>query len=108
MADGWVSYVVTPDMYRAGLESIAQAAESAGRVLERFDTGHLLFGGGGDGLFEVKVGDKWGYIDSSGKLVINPQFDEARGFSEGLARINQGGKWGYIDTSGKIACEFNY
>jgi len=43
MADGWVSYVVTPDMYRAGLESIAQAAESAGRVLERFDTGHLLF-----------------------------------------------------------------
>jgi alkanesulfonate monooxygenase SsuD/methylene tetrahydromethanopterin reductase-like flavin-dependent oxidoreductase (luciferase family) len=43
MADGWVSYVVTPDMYRAGLESIAQAAEAANRTLERFDTGHLLF-----------------------------------------------------------------
>ena len=43
MADGWVSYVVTPDMYRAGLESIAKAAEAAGRTVERFDTGHLLF-----------------------------------------------------------------
>ena len=43
IADGWVSYVVTPDMYRTGLDSIAKAAETAGRVLERFDTGHLLF-----------------------------------------------------------------
>ena len=41
MADGWVSYVVTPDMYRSALETIAQAA--AGRDLARFGTGHLLF-----------------------------------------------------------------
>jgi hypothetical protein len=26
-------------------------------------------------LFEVTVGGKFGFIDSSGKLVINPQFD---------------------------------
>ena len=43
MADGWISYVVTPEMYRAGLERIATAAEAAGRTLERFNTGHLLF-----------------------------------------------------------------
>jgi probable F420-dependent oxidoreductase len=43
MADGWVSYVVTPDRYRDGLEQIAGAAERAGRTLSSFGTGHLLF-----------------------------------------------------------------
>lgn len=43
LADGYVSYVVTPDMYREALQTIATAAESSGRQLTRFDTGHLLF-----------------------------------------------------------------
>jgi len=41
LADGWISYVVTPARYRAGLEAIAKAA--AGRELRHFGTGHLLF-----------------------------------------------------------------
>lgn len=43
LADGWVSYVVTPDQYREGLETIASSAEQAGRRIEQFGTGHLLF-----------------------------------------------------------------
>jgi probable F420-dependent oxidoreductase len=43
LADGWISYVVTPDRYRDGLETIARAAQEAGRKLERFGTAHLLF-----------------------------------------------------------------
>mgnify|MGYP001231053545 CR=1 FL=1 len=43
LADGWMSYVVTPEMYRASLETIAAAAEAAGRAVARFGTGHLLF-----------------------------------------------------------------
>ena len=43
LADGWISYVITPETYRAGLEKIAAAAEAAGRRVERFGTGHLLF-----------------------------------------------------------------
>ncbi|MBV9968225.1 MAG: LLM class flavin-dependent oxidoreductase [Alphaproteobacteria bacterium] len=43
LADGWISYVVTPETYRAGLEKIAAAAEAVGRRAERFGTGHLLF-----------------------------------------------------------------
>ena len=43
LADGWISYVVTPETYRAGLETIAAAAEAAGRQIDRFGTGHLLF-----------------------------------------------------------------
>jgi probable F420-dependent oxidoreductase len=43
MADGWISYVVTPERYRAGLDHVAKAAEAARRPLEHFGTGHLLF-----------------------------------------------------------------
>jgi probable F420-dependent oxidoreductase len=43
MADGWISYVVTPERYREGLESIAAAAAESGRRIERFGSGHLLF-----------------------------------------------------------------
>ena len=43
LADGWISYVVTPDQYRAALAKIAAAAAAAGRMVARFGTGHLLF-----------------------------------------------------------------
>jgi alkanesulfonate monooxygenase SsuD/methylene tetrahydromethanopterin reductase-like flavin-dependent oxidoreductase (luciferase family) len=44
LADGWMSYVVTPDMFRQGLEKIDAAAGAAGRSFERgFGTAHLLF-----------------------------------------------------------------
>jgi probable F420-dependent oxidoreductase len=44
MTDGWMSYVVTPDTFRQGLEKVAAAADEANRVFERgFGTSHLLF-----------------------------------------------------------------
>ena len=43
LGEGWLAYVVTPDMYAAALEKIAAAATAAGRSLTRFGTGHLLF-----------------------------------------------------------------
>ena len=42
-ADGWVSYVVTPQRYAEGLETIEAAAREANRTIERFDSAHLLF-----------------------------------------------------------------
>lgn len=43
MGDGWVSYVVTPERYREGLETIAREAARSRRKVARFGTGHLLF-----------------------------------------------------------------
>ena len=43
LGDGYLAYVITPAMYSAALETIATAANDAGRSLERFGTGHLLF-----------------------------------------------------------------
>lgn len=42
-ADGYVSYVVTPEMYRSALDKISAAADAAKREVSRFGTGHLLF-----------------------------------------------------------------
>src|SRR5881227_2876244 len=36
LADGWISYVVTPETFRAGLDKIAAAADAAGRKIDRF------------------------------------------------------------------------
>jgi alkanesulfonate monooxygenase SsuD/methylene tetrahydromethanopterin reductase-like flavin-dependent oxidoreductase (luciferase family) len=43
LADGWLSYVVTPEMYRVGLEKIDAAAHEAGHSVAQFGTAHLLF-----------------------------------------------------------------
>lgn len=43
LADGYISYVITPEMYRDALRKIAAAAEEAGRELDSYGTGHLLF-----------------------------------------------------------------
>ncbi len=43
LGDGYLSYVVTPEMYSAALQVISEAAEQAGRGLAPFGTGHLLF-----------------------------------------------------------------
>ena len=55
-------------------------------------------------LYPIIHNGEWGYIDQSGSIVIKPQFDAARGFSQGLAAVKAGWfskKWGYIDTTGK-------
>jgi len=43
IGDGWISYVVTPERYREGLETIATAAADARRDLGVLGTSHLLF-----------------------------------------------------------------
>ena len=43
MADGWISYVVTPEMFQQSLDRIRGEAEAAGREAGPFGTGHLLF-----------------------------------------------------------------
>jgi WG containing repeat len=54
-------------------------------------------------LLPVSFGGKCGYVDASGKMVINPQFDNAGAFNSSLslAPVLVGGKWGLIDREGK-------
>ena len=69
----------------------------------------------GTDYLPVKVGDKYGYIDQKGEIVIEPQFNWADRFSEGLALVRMeddnlgyNGKYGYINPEGKIVIEPAY
>ena len=47
--------------------------------------------------------DQWGFIDTKGKYVINPQFTFAMPFFGDLAPVQQGGQfWGFINRKGKF------
>jgi hypothetical protein len=52
--------------------------------------------------FSIKVNDKFGATDVTGKVVIEPQYDGELVFSDGLARVRVGGMVGFIDTAGKV------
>ncbi len=64
---------------------------------------------GENGLAAVKVNGKYGFIDMTGKFVIEPQFDappshaEVMIFHEGVAPAFRDGFWGFINESGAWA-----
>ena len=53
------------------------------------------------GLSQVAKGDKYGFVNKDGKLIIPLIYDEALTFSEGFVAVKQNGKWGYLDSTGK-------
>lgn len=61
--------------------------------------------------FEVLKSDGYlynGYMDRTGRVVIEPRFGHAESFSEGLALILLEGKWGVIDKTGNILFNVEY
>jgi hypothetical protein len=52
-------------------------------------------------LARVQVGDLWGFINTTGKFIVKPQFSYVYMFSEGLAAIKLNNKWGYIFQTGE-------
>ena len=63
-----------------------------------------------NGIMRVKLNHKWGFIDTTGNVVVAPKYNEVTNFSYGVARVRVGRKWGLIDTAGKIIikieCDF--
>lgn len=63
-----------------------------------------------NGMALVKLGGKWGYIDTNGNWVIYREFDEKFRFSaEGVAKVLQNGKWGLLTKEGDYVfpCEYD-
>ncbi|MEY8338322.1 WG repeat-containing protein [Lachnospiraceae bacterium 62-35] len=53
----------------------------------------------------VKVNGKWGFVDLDGNMVIEPQYADARPFSNGLAPVMPGSSWGYITQENQLVIE---
>jgi hypothetical protein len=64
----------------------------------------------GMSLFPIIYEGKYGFIDSSGNVIIEPQFLAVGGFTEGLAFARIKGTYGYIDFTGEfvIPPQFDY
>ena len=59
-------------------------------------------------LIPVQKGNKFGFIDSIGNIVIQPEFDQVSQFCEGLALAEQNEKFGYINKKGQFAISPEY
>ena len=65
-----------------------------------------------DGVAPFRKGSKWGLIDVTGKVILEPRYADIRSFSEKRAAVRVGaqdqwgiGKRGYIDPTGKMVIE---
>lgn len=56
----------------------------------------------------AKKGEKFGYMDKKGKVVVPIIYDYGKTFSQGLVAVQKNGKRGYIDKTGKTVIPFIY
>lgn len=56
----------------------------------------------------VCVAGKWGFVDNTGKMIVEPQYEEAKSFNIGLGAVCKDGLWGYINTDNDIRMDFQY
>lgn len=88
-----------------GINKVVFYKKSTGKIIfDEYDdsTGFIK------GLAGVKLNDKWGYIDKTGKFIVPLIYDDAKYFSEGLAGVKLNDKWGYIDKKGKVIAPLIY
>ena len=54
-----------------------------------------------EGYAAVCKDDKWGYINTKGKEIIQCQYSDVNSFHEGYAAVCKDDKWGYVNTQGE-------
>ena len=55
-----------------------------------------------EGFAKVKLDRKWGFIDTLGRVIVKPKYEQVENFSNGLARVRSGHKgWGLVNTKGQ-------
>ncbi len=60
-----------------------------------------------EGVVQIKDGI-WGFIDTLGKVAIQPQFEFVSDFNNGISIVKLNGKWGSINTKGELLIEPNF
>ena len=52
-----------------------------------------------------KSGDLWGFVDTTGKVIIEPQYEDAKSFSNSLGAVKIGGEWNFINPNNDIVIQ---
>ena len=61
-----------------------------------------------DELIAFEKNSLWGFVNLEGEVVIEPEYTEAKSFSEGLAGVSKGTLWGFIDENNRLVIENAY
>ena len=59
-------------------------------------------------LFSIKNVGKYGFADSTGKICIEPLYNEVEDFKEGYALAEKDNLYGYINKAGRVKIDFQY
>lgn len=59
-------------------------------------------------LFPITVQSRWGFIDSTGAVVVAPRFAQVQEFAEGLAPVREAGHYGFMDGTGRLVLAQSY
>jgi hypothetical protein len=57
---------------------------------------------------KFRAGQKFGYKNAKGEVVVEPVYDELMPFKEGLAAAEKDGLFGFVDTNGAEVIAFEY
>jgi hypothetical protein len=57
--------------------------------------------------FRDKESKLYGFKNEKSEVVIKPEYQDIRSFSEGFAAVKKDGKWGYINTKGEVIINFS-
>jgi len=96
---------VTPVQTAAGVLAFVN---SSGKVVLSGQFENFGEDGFSEELMAAASGGKWGFIDTAGKWVVEPQFESASAFAARLACVTIGGRKGYIDKTGRFAVNPQY
>lgn len=61
-----------------------------------------------DKLIAYEDGGLWGFADTEGNTVIEPQYQKAKSFSNGLAAVCDGKEWGFIDPENNLVVDYQF
>ncbi|WP_165780146.1 WG repeat-containing protein [Leptospira hartskeerlii] len=75
------------------------AFDFAGRDLISLRRGN--YSGYAEGMFLIKIDEKYQFLDRNGKLLGNKTFEDAKMFSESLAPVKLRNKWGFFNIDGR-------
>ena len=101
------NYMTGSVMVAAKEKNKYQFFDATGKAKNSFTAENMDICMGSDIVAFEKNG-KWGFVNTDGKVVIDPQYDDAKSFAYGLAGVCKDGKWGFINTDNELAIKYDF